>query len=596
MPPSSLPLPDRLPFVEGKPDTQAVLNVLTTYLDEAKNAREGGPNPRDEVWRRNWDIYWGRHDFSAKAAWQSQIVMPEAPNFVDRWAAALREALVSSGRFYDVTDPGDQNRDLVPHVVKFMDFLLGRCGRTAQGHVLDFSAVFEEQMKLGAVMMCGAAVTWKPGPDGGFVACETVDPREVYLDHTGRGQYRVRRTEVEKHELLKLAEILDEEGDPVYDIEEIKALASAEVEKEGLRRATGHDQSTGSRDTVTLDEYLASIVLTDGTVVAENALIVVANGRFIIRGPEANPFWHERDWVVMAPLVTVPLSVYGRSYMEDWSSVAEAFVEMTNLILDATFAESIRAFVMQPDMLEDPTQAQQGIHPGVTFLLAEGQPVADFMKQLEVGTLGAGPVRVWEALKAEMREGAKLNEISLGQLAPTERTATEISQTQQSSSSIIRSIARTIESRFLEPVLTLMWKTGLQHTDFNDPLVQRTLGPDTAAMLGARREEFAQRQTMQFRVRGISALVDRQAKLRNLLSMLQVVGSNEILLQQFLTEFSPAKVFGELVTLFGVDPTTLRPTEQERQLQALAQPAAAPTAGGSPPAVPGEDDSAGALG
>lgn len=594
--PLASPLVDRLPNVDGKPDKMEILNVLTTFLDEAKNAREGGPNPRDEVWRHNWDVYWGRHDFSGKAAWQSQIVMPEAPNFVDRWAAALREALVSSGRFYDVEDPGDQNRDLTPHVIKFMEFLLGRCGRTPQGHTLDFSAVFEEQMKLGAIMLCGAAVTWKPTATGGYVACETVDPREVYLDHTGRAQYRIRRTEIEKHELLKYAEILDDDGEPVYDLDEIQMLASAEMEKEEKRRSSGHDQTSSNRNTVTLDEYLCTIVLPDGKVAAENALVVVANGRFIIRGPEENPFWHERDWVVTAPLVTVPLSVYGRSYMEDWSSVAEAFVEMTNLILDATFAESIRAFVMQPDMLEDPTQAQQGIHPGATFLLAEGQPVADFMKEMEVGTMGAGPIRVWEALKAEMREGAKLNEISLGQLAPTERTATEISQTQQSSSSIIRSIARTIESRFLEPVLTLMWKTGLQHTDFEDPVVQRTLGVETAAMLGARRQEFAQRATLQFRVRGISSLIDRQAKLRNLLSMLQVVGSNEVLMQQFMTEFSPGRVFGELVTLFGVDPTTLRPTEQERQMQALTQPAAAPASGGSPPGVPGEDDSTGAIG
>ena len=38
-------------------------------------------------------------------------------------------------------------------------------------------------------------------------------------------------------------------------------------------------------------------------------LCIVANENFLIRGPETNPFMHDRDWIVFSPAISVPLSV-----------------------------------------------------------------------------------------------------------------------------------------------------------------------------------------------------------------------------------------------------------------------------------------------
>src|SRR5690606_29632002 len=124
-------------------------------------------------------------------------------------------------------------------------------------------------------------------------------------------------------------------------------------------------------------------------------------------------------------------------------------------------------------------------------------------------------------------------------------TATEISQVQQSSSAMIRSVARSIESRLLEPTLNMAFRVALQHFDFRDPVIVRALGEEAAAMFDARREEFA-RSDIGFSVRGLSSLIDRQVKLRGMLALLQTIGSNEILLREFLTRFDPAKVLSEL--------------------------------------------------
>ncbi|TVR78982.1 MAG: hypothetical protein EA405_13610 [Rhodospirillales bacterium] len=575
-------------------DKHDVLQVLASYKDEAVSARLVGDRPRDDVWRENWNLYWGVHDWEGKADWQSRLAMPEAANFVDRWSAAMREALISAGRWFVVEDPKDPDRQLVPHIEKLMDYLLGRCGRTPQGHVIAFPAVFEDLMKIGSLMQCAAAVTWDEV--GRFVSVEAVDPRLVWLDPTGRGQYRMRRSEIDKHALLSMAAVtLGDDGESLYNVSEIEQLSAlvSEQERQAREASAAHSSDTTStRKPITLDEYLANIVLEDGTVVGENQVVVVANDRFIIRGPEDNPWWHGQDWLVTAPMVTVPFSVYGKSYMEDWSSVAYAFTEMSNLVMDAAVVQAMKSFAVQANALSDTQQLGQSLEPLKMYLLEDGRLPREFIAEIDMGTLGPEVLSVWEALKSEMREGAKLNEIALGQMAPSAgTTATEIQQTQQSSSAVVRSIARTVEERLLEPVLTLMWATALQHLDFESPEVQSHIGPDAAGMLAARREEFLG-EGVTFRVRGISAMVDRQAKLRNMLSMLQVVASNEALMQAFMNRFSVEKVLDQLVQQFGVDPTEMEPTALERLMATVTAPAngaGQEAVAGDPPAIPDVD-------
>lgn len=199
------------------------------------------------------------------------------------------------------------------------------------------------------------------------------------------------------------------------------------------------------------------------------------------------------------------------------------------------------------------------------------------MTEIDLGTLPAESFRVWQALKQELREGAKLSEIALGQHAPNQgTTATEITSVTQSGSAMIRSMARTIETRFLEPVLTLVWQTALQHMDF--AAIADEIGEETAAMLNTQREEFRDSK-IRFRVRGISELIDRNSQLRSLLSMLQVVGQNEVLLTTFLEKVDAGKLLDQMFQLFGVDVLSLQLTPQERALRQFPT-AAAP--GGQP--------------
>ena len=557
-----------------------VVPILEGYLLEAQTARQTGLNPRDDKWEENLHLYWNRHDHSRKAAWQAKESMPEVPTFVDRFAAALKEALVASQHgFYTIHDPAveDDNFSGFKDAVKrATDAWLSTCGYNQLGHPLSFAAVFEEQVKLGAMTAMSAVVTWKEDDryKYGRVCVETQDPRRVWLDPTFRSLYRVRRIELDKHELWKMARQLDKKGRPIWNLDGIASMIR-HIEAEDERRKEemsghGHEQIS-TRQPVILDEYYCDVIDSRGNVIAERALCVVGNRSYLIRGPEPNPFWHGCDWYVYCPLVITPLSVYGRSYMEDFGSVAKTFNSLTNLILDAIHTSSLKAFALAPSLLLNPSQVNEGLHPNKLFLLEDGVTPQDFWAALDLGSLPSESVQVWQAIKNELREAADINEVGLGQFAPKSRTsATEISTAQESSNALIRSVAQTIEQRFLNPILDLVWKTGMQHVKRDDPVIRAAIGPELFEALLVRRKELVQRQ-ITFQAQGISLLIQKSRMLRAVLTLFQILAQSELLLQEFLKIADMQKLVRLLFDLADVDLKKIEISQQQRMINDMVQ-------------------------
>ena len=584
---------------ERSADKAEIQGILCGYLQEARNARQSGMNPRDDKWREVLDLYWNRYDFSTKAEWQAQEVTPEVPAFVDRFAAALKEAYgVAAEGMFTVQDPADADQSLAMPIKRMTDVWLSACGANASGQPMGFEGVFEEQMKLGALMASSALVAWKPDTAHGRVAVESVDPRELWLDHTSRGMYRIRKIEMDRHRVLGLSKLKDGGGRALFNLDELHGQATDMINDTRTEREelTGHGQEIlSNRGEITLHEFYGDIVRPDGTVIAENALTVLAGEKWVIRGPEKNPFWHGRDWIVYAPLVTVPLSPYGRGYAEDFGSVARTFNKVTNLILDAVAFSSVRAFATIPEMLQDAQQMEGGITSGKNFKLQFGMGKAeDFITAIDLGTLSSDTVQVWQMLKSALTEAARINEIGLGQFAPNSRTsATEVSETQQSSGALVRSVAQTIERRWFEPLVNLVWKTGLQHVSKNDMALREAAGPEMFDALLARRKELAS-HPITFQARGLSTLIHKSQKLRALIQILQLVAGNELLLQQFLQVVDLAKLVDLLFDLSNLDMRRLQLSERDKLVQSFGQGLGGGEQGGSPPRPAG--DMAGMLG
>jgi hypothetical protein len=573
-------------------NSREIVPILNGYFQEADNARKGGPHQRDMKWQENLDLYWNRYDHTAKASWQAKENLPTVPSYVDRFAAALKEALVASpNSFYDVIDPAGVEDGLSLAVKRMTDVWLSMVGRNQTGTCLGFPAVFEEQMKLGALMACSSVTTWKTDMKYGRVAIETVDPRNVWLDPTYRNLYRIRRVELDKHSLRAMALQKDGKGNAIFNLGAIDQMVThieqqAQQDREML---TGHGgMMTSTRQPIMMDEYIATVVDHSGRVLAKDALMVVGNDQFLIRGPEPNPYWHKKDWLTFAPLVTVPLSVYGRSYMEDFGGVSRTFNAMTNLLLDAVLMSSMKAYAVVPSMLLDPGQLAGGITANKLFHLEDGARAEDFLNAVDLGNLKPESFQMWTSLKNEITEAAGQNEISLGQFAPKGRTsATEISETKESSSAIIRSVAQTIETRWLDVTLDLVWQTGLQHMSTADPMLRKACGEDLFGELMDRRKELAS-SGITFQAHGISSLIQKNRMLKALLQLMAFMSQSPELLAAFMQEVDLQKFLRLLFRLSDIDITKLTMTEQEKQMKALADQMAAAQAmqGGMP--APGQ--------
>lgn len=587
----SLPLPIPSAIPEQSDQDVELVKSLVGYKREAVHNRKSGLNPRDEKWEQNIDLYWNRYDFSQKADWQSKNVMPEVPGYVDRFAAAFKDLMVSTPNgFYTVTDPYDTNSDLMPAIKNMSDAWLSIAGRNQIGQTMDFATVFEEQIKMGAMTAMAATVQWKDDVPGGRVSIETVDPRMVWLDHTYRNLYRIRQTEVDLADVVRMATQKSSKGSLIYDVNAIDRLVSSKVRAQQERRElTGHgEEEISGRRTIVLDEYIATVVGMDGKLIMDNEVCIVADDTYMIRGPEKNPFWHGKDWMVYTPMSIVPMSPYGRSYMEDFGSMAKVFNDLTNLLLDATYMSAMKSFVMVPSMLADPSQANSGFHPNKTWFLEEGYSAEDFAKALDLGSLDAGAVQIWQAIKSELSDAAGMNEISMGQLPDkTHISANATAGAQQSASAMLRSVAQTVETRFLDPMLDLNWKTGLQHAKAGDSRMATAVGVEMyGALIGARRELITRPIT--FQAKGISALIQKQQKLQALLGVLQVIAQNPNLMAAFMQRVDIDKFLSMLFDLTNVDLSKMTLSDREQLIKQVTQPmqATADQAPGGAPSAP----------
>lgn len=561
-----------------------IVQILEGYRLEATYARLAGPNSRDRTWLEHWDLYYNRWDMSKKAPWQAREVMPEFPQYVDRFAASMRMALVGQDHFYTISCDNDDEGDLSYIIRKFMEVVLRRVGRNSSGHPVDFSAVFEEAMKLGALNMPVAKITQKDDGKCGYTSLELVDPYNYWFDPTGRNLYRIHREELDLHELRALCQIKDRNGMFIFDQRQSEAALSEASAVQALMRAerekrTGTGQwMLSSRRSVIIDEYYCDLIDNEGYVRAKKCLFMVVNQKHLIRGRmpdgecgEENPFWHGRDWMVAAPIITVPLAPYGRSYAENFASLTRTFNEMMNLTLDSIMVTVMKCFAVVPGYMEDPSQLEEGIYPNAMFRLIEGVEMEQFMKAVDLGKANPDGFNMLQLLKKELQEGAAFNDMTLGNAAPNPRTsATEVNTVDQNSTGYMRAIANNVETLFLEPVLDLLWKTAIQYLDPRDEEMELAVGEKWFKTLLKMKKKFAEYKVT-FVCRGITSLLQRKQKLNEFLQFMQIVSANPQLAQAMLQKWPIENILAYLSMLMDIDVKQLEGTDREMQMQQLKQ-------------------------
>src|SRR5262245_26557503 len=549
-----------------------VLQAVKAYKQEAQYARR----ERLQRNRANWDGYLGLWDWSHKQKGQSREALPKVAMAVEQLTAVFKRGLTDFGDWFAL-DLGGQAQAQGLSNEQARALLMAQLNRTG----VDFPTVLADAIKsafLGSLLIlkvygvdtAKSQYTAERGvrrlalPDGSELpqirmelvrrevkswqlVFDAVPPEDYYPDPTGRRLYEIHTVERDLYEVQDLAD----KG--LYDVAVVNAIEQdfARREEEWLRlRDRGAEMATPPefRKRVVIDECWGTLLRPDGRVAEANIVTAVANEQFLIRPPEPNPFWHGESPFVVTPLVRVPFTVWHRALMDDVLPLNEALNELFNLMLDGGIASVWGNKQVRPDYLEDPRQISDGIPPGLTLVVKDGVPAgAKALEQVATGQVPADARIMYELVDRELQTASQVNAVKLGQIPPSQTTATAIVEAEQSAGIFFDSLIRDVEDHAVEPALKKGWMTYMQYleqTDAADSGIVDAIGPRAALLLSrmSAAERFAAFGTTHVKVSGLSAVQARMREFKKLLALMGAVGQNPVMMQALLQTASPGKL------------------------------------------------------
>lgn len=570
----------------GPDDRLTVIKAIDRYRQESEQARED----RIRKNRRNRDMFLGRQDWSHKQEGQSREFLPKVPVSVEQMSSFVKRGLIQFGDWFSVKLDSEVEELIQPHQVRailkcFLEKLWDHNNNTTNiAHVISDgvkNGLLESIMifKVHGGMQRVRTFTRQVDPESGEETPEMTEDEEwslridlinledYYPDPTGNNLYEIHRVERDLHEVMTQAE----QG--VYDLTTVRQLVDVDYPRpeHEKRPDSAKDQpetvTPSFRKRVVLDEFWGTILNDDGTVAHRNVVATVANDRFLIRGPEPNPFWHQESPFVVAPLIRVPWSIFHKALYDHASDLNMALNEMFNLMLDGGLASVWGIKQVRLDDLEDPGQVSGGLRQGSTLAvkssLPHGQNVVD---RVDTGQVPQDAMAMFEAVNREYTQAALTNELKMGVMPPKQVRATEVIEASQSQAVMLDGIISDLEVHVQE-ILRKSWLTILQNADSIPEDVLQSAADRQVALL-IMRSSPAQRFELfagkcGFKARGLSETLSKSMDFQKVMALLQSVGMNPLLFQAFIQRFSPDKTLRYIMRVLNINPEDIEKDQEE---------------------------------
>lgn len=587
-----------------------IVTCLTTYKQEAENAR------RDRFYQNleNFDTFHLKTDFTYKKKGQSKEFLPKVLMSVEQIVSFVQQGLTDLGYDWysmDIADGVKNPRFRVEDVKKILDRQLGKsdlytnvadalkCGLL--GSLLIFKIhgrwVMKPKWKSRKVRDSkGVEVSklYKTTDKVWQLQIDTISPKDWYPDPTGRGLYRMHDVEMDLFDIQAQVKS-DDNPYGIYDAEEVAKLSgdSADYVKTAVSaRETGQNvTSSNYRNRVLVTECWGSILNAKGEIIHENCVTTIARGKYLIRPPQENPFWHGEDPFIVSPLVRVPHSEWHKALMDAPVKLNRAMNEIYNLTLDSGINSVFGVKQLRTSWLSDVSVVDDGVGPGQTLEVNDScPPGAKVLERVDESIPLQSGMEVYNLTNSEFQQASMTNDLRMGVLPQRQVKATEIVESSQSITSMLNGVTKALEVHFIQPTLAKAWMTCVQHADdFDDTEIEKLLGPTRAGVWksATSQERFAETVNgLTFNVFGLTNTLNKMKDFRRITTLLQTIASNEVLMETFAKEYDFNKLLNEIMKSLDVNTDKLRldPDDGPR-------PAAAPP---QPPGMPGAPGEAGA--
>ena len=556
-----------------------IVSVLLDYRYEAEEARRDRLNRS----RQNREAAHNIQDYSDKQEGQSTEFLPRTSAAVQQFKAFIKRGLIQFGHWFDMEMPddspisGEDARYILMEFLNNIPVSLFNQESTTIAHVLSdggevgllesliIMKVHGYKRKKPEFSFEEGKTTFKLEPWN--LVIELIKPEDYYPDPTGRKLYEIHRVERDLVDVVRLAE----QG--VYDKEVVNKIVQdyAKEEPEAKARKTEQDQNKVPppkfRRRVVIDEFWGTIVK-DNKVLHENVFCAMANDTYLIRKPKPNPFWHGGSPFVAGPLTRVPFSVWHRALADDFVPLNKAINEMFNLMLDGGLASVWGIKQLHAEWLEDPRQVSNGISQGDTLAMNDSAPPdGKVLEQVATGQVPTDAMAMFQVLSGEFNAAALTNEIRLGQLPSKQVKATEVVEASQSQAVLLDSIVADCEF-YTEQLLKKSWLTILQNMDDIDVRVIDSAVSRRAALILARMPKKDRFRILgnlaYFKVSGLSSLLNRARDFQKLMSIIQLIQGNPLLLQSFFRRFSGDKIIDLMFKQMNLDPRVMERSDEEK--------------------------------
>jgi hypothetical protein len=577
-------------------------------MGESYKEAEEAKHTRMVLNRQNYDMYHLRHDFSHKREGQSKEVLAKVAMAVEQIKSFFQQALVDIGDWWDVEFQNGKEQPealLQPHeVFKLTNYMLDKAdyfshvGSAIQSALLGSLAITKVS---GKEVSKPVYRTKKEGKGKDYkkklvkeedktfrLQFDVVRQESWFPDPLNFKVFEIEECFLDYHKVLALSK-----GDEaIYDHAAVKDLSpfgsEGTTDKERLARETGQDiGGRGHRPQVKIWEFWGDVVDKEtGDILHENVVYTVANEKTIIRKPTPNPNWNQESPFVVTPLLEVANSVWHKSLMDAPTQHNRALIEIYNLLVDSALKSVHGISQIRVDMLEDPDQVSDGIEFGDTLKVNSSLPIgAKVMEPVITGDVPGDALNVMNLMSQEFNAAALTNDLRSGVLPDRAVKATEVVSSDNSITSIFQGISKNIESVLIHGQLEKAWHTVAQNFHkISKEELQSLFGADRGEEMSQMDAEDVFESTvngLRFKVFGISLTIGKQQDLQKYLTMLQTIGSSEVMIEEFAKKYDFGKLLGEVLRTLDIDKNKIEIDKEQGALQqqnAMQQPGAAPGA------------------
>lgn len=566
----------------GEQDKDVAQTVLG-YYREASEAKLRRMSKN----QKNFDTYNLNGDFSHKRKGQSQEFLPKMQMAVDQIASFLTQGLMDqtdSGGWFDVSfQAGYEPKTLTSQ--EWNKLLRHELDE------IDYASFFQDTLKsglLGSLMISkihGENVNHRKyvvreTTDGKRLArinktvwrlkAETVRQEDYYPDPSGAGLYEIHDIEMDLHTLVEIAEARPD----IFDMEAVNTIPVGNDSVQEHKKSRETDQNIpvpNNRKKIRVLECWGTLVGPDGKVSHRDVVTTITHDGIVIRPPMPIDLWDGDSPFVTSPIIRVPNSVWHRALMDAASNLNIAQNELFNLMLDGGIMAVFGIKQVRMNWLENPEEVEDGIPPGTTLgANASCPPGGKVLERVDTGTMSGEALSMYSLIDRESQSSALSNDIRTGNLPSRAVKATEIVAANQTIDGIFNGMVKYIDNKFCKPTLKkALLNMAANFDEMPREKIKSVLGFVRAEELSkfANEDIFADLANgMTLKVFGLTDVINRVNDFRKITTLLQTIGGNQDLMQEFRLKYSIEKFLGEIIKNLGIDLDKIKadPAEQER--------------------------------